>query len=187
MKRRPPRSTLFPYTTLFRSHEVPGRYIQARDRHGQDPPVAVLVGAAHHHLPEPLGPGGVLAEDAGRELVVDHGLHHGAGSAVDGGLPDPDLPVVGAELDQQRGPYGPVVDGVGERRLQRVRYLVRSYVGDPGHANPTFPRSPRPGRPRARSSPTAIVEVLRHLWKDLVCVAALPATMGAATGVGERG
>src|SRR5438876_5340931 len=35
MIRRPPRSTLFPYTTLFRSHRVEGRDLLAahRDRH----------------------------------------------------------------------------------------------------------------------------------------------------------
>src|SRR2546427_8446517 len=32
MIRRPPRSTLFPYTTLFRSHEKPGRVAQSRGR-----------------------------------------------------------------------------------------------------------------------------------------------------------
>src|SRR3712207_8750826 len=32
MIRRPPRSTLFPYTTLFRSHEGPPRAHQAQDR-----------------------------------------------------------------------------------------------------------------------------------------------------------
>src|SRR5256885_6401119 len=31
MIRRPPRSTLFPYTTLFRSHDSPGRSATARD------------------------------------------------------------------------------------------------------------------------------------------------------------
>src|SRR6266508_4993777 len=34
MIRRPPRSTLFPYTTLFRSRRHAGRRAQARDRHG---------------------------------------------------------------------------------------------------------------------------------------------------------
>src|SRR3989442_3116875 len=41
MIRRPPRSTLFPYTTLFRSREVPG-----------DEPVAAVYSAAGcHHTP----------------------------------------------------------------------------------------------------------------------------------------
>src|SRR3712207_9146607 len=38
MIRRPPRSTLFPYTTLFRSDELERRQMLAED----DPPVAVL-------------------------------------------------------------------------------------------------------------------------------------------------
>src|SRR2546430_10183387 len=31
MIRRPPRSTLFPYTTLFRSHSLPGAYSELRN------------------------------------------------------------------------------------------------------------------------------------------------------------
>src|SRR3712207_7232382 len=35
MIRRPPRSTLFPYTTLFRSGPAPGRaHVRVRGRHG---------------------------------------------------------------------------------------------------------------------------------------------------------
>src|SRR2546429_6273860 len=33
MIRRPPRSTLFPYTTLFRSHNAPAHNARARMRH----------------------------------------------------------------------------------------------------------------------------------------------------------
>src|SRR3989442_4160530 len=48
MIRRPPRSTLFPYTTLFRSHGGEGE--SARDRHWARParcgPVAQLAGRA---------------------------------------------------------------------------------------------------------------------------------------------
>src|SRR3712207_8435939 len=38
MMRRPPRSTLFPYTTLFRSEEdvAPAHPLEARDRVGRD-------------------------------------------------------------------------------------------------------------------------------------------------------
>src|SRR5947208_12125217 len=32
MIRRPPRSTLFPYTTLFRSHENNAKWVQRQDR-----------------------------------------------------------------------------------------------------------------------------------------------------------
>src|SRR3712207_8263802 len=34
MIRRPPRSTLFPYTTLFRSHDL-ARRLDVRERHGR--------------------------------------------------------------------------------------------------------------------------------------------------------
>src|SRR2546426_8241355 len=37
MIRRPPRSTLFPYTTLFRSHHVPGAAVDEREDLGPAP------------------------------------------------------------------------------------------------------------------------------------------------------
>src|SRR5688572_13981784 len=54
MIRRPPRSTLFPYTTLFRSRRVPGR----GGEHGDE--ARVLHGpqrADQKRPPEPRGPG----------------------------------------------------------------------------------------------------------------------------------
>src|SRR5256886_17594567 len=45
MIRRPPRSTLFPYTTLFRSHRSPGPWRQGRVPQHQDPGAAVSVRA----------------------------------------------------------------------------------------------------------------------------------------------
>src|SRR3712207_8396030 len=53
MRRRPPRSTLFPYTTLFRSGQRDGAVLGERERQGQLPATGVL----------PLGPGG---REAGR-------------------------------------------------------------------------------------------------------------------------
>src|SRR5438876_10836864 len=44
--RRPPRSTLFPYTTLFRSHHLTRRFVRLEDR---------LVGE-HLHRPRPGHP-----------------------------------------------------------------------------------------------------------------------------------
>src|SRR5688572_33129586 len=41
MIRRPPRSTLFPYTTLFRSHAVPSRIAQARRRRRSRDPMGL--------------------------------------------------------------------------------------------------------------------------------------------------
>src|SRR2546422_1910763 len=35
MIRRPPRSTLFPYTTLFRSRLAPGRQVEVEDHRGR--------------------------------------------------------------------------------------------------------------------------------------------------------
>src|SRR5690349_23932645 len=67
MIRRPPRSTLFPYTTLFRSETLPGRTRQAehdvaacqRRQHGDDPDqrhaertLAVRIGVAQHERSE---------------------------------------------------------------------------------------------------------------------------------------
>src|SRR5947208_5131467 len=49
MIRRPPRSTLFPYTTLFRSHVSHHR--GARDRHGDPHRLDCEPGAARPHDP----------------------------------------------------------------------------------------------------------------------------------------
>src|SRR2546421_2765679 len=49
MIRRPPRSTLFPYTTLFRSREVRGRAAHVRSRS----PDAGQQGAAGGHVAQP--------------------------------------------------------------------------------------------------------------------------------------
>src|SRR3712207_8207958 len=42
MIRRPPRSTLFPYTTLFRSLDLQGADDPAREPHAEDPAVEPL-------------------------------------------------------------------------------------------------------------------------------------------------
>src|SRR3712207_8179401 len=42
MIRRPPRSTLFPYTTLFRSPRAPRGALPARERDGRRPPAGDL-------------------------------------------------------------------------------------------------------------------------------------------------
>src|SRR2546426_4409786 len=47
MIRRPPRSTLFPYTTLFRSLVLSDR---TADRERAPLPMLLAVGAVHHHL-----------------------------------------------------------------------------------------------------------------------------------------
>src|SRR2546430_6892660 len=55
MIRRPPRSTLFPYTTLFRSLPAARRALQGRDPRGPRRPhgVAEHAGGLHRPLPWP--------------------------------------------------------------------------------------------------------------------------------------
>src|SRR3712207_8720321 len=56
MIRRPPRSTLFPYTTLFRSLEAePGRHVHADEGAVADVLECRLVEAGQHLLPLRLG------------------------------------------------------------------------------------------------------------------------------------
>src|SRR3712207_7393604 len=66
MIRRPPRSTLFPYTTLFRSRSPPARRSRGRARRGAG-------GAGEARRPAPPVPGRVavldLAPPPGREHV----------------------------------------------------------------------------------------------------------------------
>src|SRR2546422_1520393 len=60
MIRRPPRSTLFPYTTLFRSHRC-----EIGEQLGGIPVaiVGMLREALHHHALEPLGQRGTLLSE----------------------------------------------------------------------------------------------------------------------------
>src|SRR2546427_4977931 len=52
MIRRPPRSTLFPYTTLFRSGDAPqrGERVAARGAPRERPPRSSFAGGAHRDL-----------------------------------------------------------------------------------------------------------------------------------------
>src|SRR5690242_21920326 len=75
MIRRPPRSTLFPYTMLFRSQvPVPGGVAVGARRGGEDQ-VAVTVGQVHHRADPFLaaaGPDAVQQQDRGAfELPAD--------------------------------------------------------------------------------------------------------------------
>src|SRR2546425_2774537 len=56
MIRRPPRSTLFPYTTLFRSErEATARVVEHVDRAHRKPHVALGVDVVQRHPPRLLG------------------------------------------------------------------------------------------------------------------------------------
>src|SRR3989454_10395690 len=81
MIRRPPRSTLFPYTTLFRSHGEVAQVVLARPDH-REPALGVARAAAGRARDAQLAP-----EVAGRERLgeAEH-LGEGAG--------DDDLPAV---------------------------------------------------------------------------------------------
>src|SRR3712207_7745887 len=68
MIRRPPRSTLFPYTTLFRSHDGATAVGVPAERHqvGQRPDVERLLRRLHSQHPQ-QHPGGVVGVDARSE------------------------------------------------------------------------------------------------------------------------
>src|SRR3712207_7105960 len=76
MIRRPPRSTLFPYTTLFRSQACLAQPLQQPALH----PAQGHPGVAAHDAPE-------LRGAAGSSMAGEHGLHVGGRRAVaDAGL-----------------------------------------------------------------------------------------------------
>src|SRR5256885_5226902 len=56
MIRRPPRSTLFPYTTLFRSERVAGRLVAAVAVAGVPGPHAQQAGPQRRHCPRHAAP-----------------------------------------------------------------------------------------------------------------------------------
>src|SRR3712207_7307436 len=72
MIRRPPRSTLFPYTTLFRSDELAGEPVEQLGVRGLGAHVAEVAWRAHEPLPEVVVP----------QAVHDHarGQRGGGGS-----------------------------------------------------------------------------------------------------------
>src|SRR3712207_3393942 len=120
MIRRPPRSTLFPYTTLFRSQR---QAVGARDGVVLDPPVAGPVGAGDEEPVQHGGEDGALDVEleaaAGQELLK-HGSAAGplpqsaeqqrAADAPAGEL----IGVAGGEFGQHDGPLGVAGDGAGE-------------------------------------------------------------------------
>src|SRR2546430_9394888 len=89
MIRRPPRSTLFPYTTLFRS--VGGVMVSRRALSAEVERLAGVIAA--HHEAHPLDPGLSLQglKSAGKapaaviDLVVDHGVSKQAFELAEGG------------------------------------------------------------------------------------------------------
>src|ERR1035438_4555431 len=76
MIRRPPRSTLFPYTTLFRSVDQPGDHLFARAALTQQENGNIYVGDLHHLLVDILHRRTCGQEDA--VLAEDLGTHGGS-------------------------------------------------------------------------------------------------------------
>src|SRR3712207_8814473 len=76
MIRRPPRSTLFPYTTLFRSHHRAGAVL-AREAHQLDGAGQVLQRHPRHALARLRGPLAHRRDDAAhRDLLVPRSEEH---------------------------------------------------------------------------------------------------------------
>src|SRR2546422_2694805 len=70
MIRRPPRSTLFPYTTLFRSHvSAPGQHREPPLLQRVPPPAVV----AHHDHAHPLQQGRFSVDRKSTRLNSSHG------------------------------------------------------------------------------------------------------------------
>src|SRR5258705_1768274 len=68
MIRRPPRSTLFPYTTLFRSHRHRRHLGDGELRAAQDEADLRAVAVRHHHSPAGLDHAGDRSEEHTSEL-----------------------------------------------------------------------------------------------------------------------
>src|SRR2546422_10310187 len=90
MIRRPPRSTLFPYTTLFRSHDL-GVYVLGRAEHDQPRPL----GRARHLLAHAQVP--PIAAALARLDLADrsHGLFRRSLGGLAGLAPHPLAHVAG--------------------------------------------------------------------------------------------
>src|SRR3989449_10933309 len=86
MIRRPPRSTLFPYTTLFRSHDILAGGLAGRDGDG----LVVLLRGRHAHAPRVLDAvaPGLVGEEIEPLLQVTGDVHRARG-AEDVGEPRP--------------------------------------------------------------------------------------------------
>src|SRR5215469_3914811 len=138
MIRRPPRSTLFPYTTLFRSRPSP-----ARDRglpgRGRQPP------AGPGAVPRPWQPArrGRSAEPARRALAPH--LGHGPG-------PGPAHPGAGHRTRHQRGARGGARPG-GNRQQPPPRGQPWPRHRTPAPGTGHLPAHRRPGRPAHPGNP----------------------------------
>src|SRR3712207_3863239 len=129
MIRRPPRSTLFPYTTLFRS---PGGRLAfsvwaARER---NPALSlagtVLVGLGHIPPPDPNAPGAFVMADPGRvrELVVGAGFAEPEIGEVSFRLPFADWDAYWRYLTETSASAAPVLRSLSPEEQDEVREQV---------------------------------------------------------------
>src|SRR5260221_13361751 len=119
MIRRPPRSTLFPYTTLFRSHGQ-HRHLRAAAQHG-------LLPAGRHQALAPMARGGRPAHGPLRPVAAQppHGGDHAAGPGLDLAALGPELAAAAAmDLLCQRGPLVPAQSEEHTSELQSHSDLV---------------------------------------------------------------
>src|SRR2546425_1998086 len=135
MIRRPPRSTLFPYTTLFRSAEPAAQRVRARASERQKPtdaldryrPVSAHDGGIEVEIVEQLGQEpdlmlAHLAQQRRREVVALEELEHRGRPIVTGGVVGRTGEPIGA---------GPIWDLTGGRRRRQPRKLAEP-PGDHG-------------------------------------------------------
>src|SRR5256884_9816985 len=155
MIRRPPRSTLFPYTTLFRSH-------RAHRSAGDD--AGPRRGRLQKHTPGAVVPDDFMRDGRARERHLDHaatrgldGLAHRLAHLVRlaGGDPDASLPVAhGDERVEAEAPAAlhdlrDAVDGNDVLDEPVALALPLARVAP----LPTAPPTPAPPTPAPRSSP----------------------------------
>src|SRR2546426_3648422 len=158
MIRRPPRSTLFPYTTLFRSVPLPrsarrarprpraprGRLVRWLDRRrARDDGVAPAPGARPHR------PG----RHQGRWLDLPVPLRHGRARGGGDRLPRPDGGArAGAARPVGRHAGAPVPPGRRARTRELEPVPLRPAAAPPARPGPPPPPPPL-GRPRAAPPP----------------------------------
>src|SRR6267378_5262146 len=130
MIRRPPRSTLFPYTTLFRSHDLPARVEHDHYGNAGDSEVADLALELEIRA---TAPGSRLWDADLRQDLV--GRERG-GERVDEELVDGDHPFTLRSLHHDRGAKrehrgGVVVRGIGMREVATDRReIAHERIGD---------------------------------------------------------
>src|SRR3712207_5097367 len=142
MIRRPPRSTLFPYTTLFRSSEERQAFLLALgDAMRAQPSAQAIIEVAARLLAEHLNPSRVLFAEFDETNGFVHVFH---AWLADGATPFP-------ALVRQEDFAGPILDDLWVGRTMRV-----DDAGDPPFTRPDFAALAEVGIKAALSVPLII-------------------------------